>query len=80
MEPGDRGGGASDPGRAVGHWESLAAGPGIARRAQALLAQYPDSELAAKASAGSAVSPGAFTAKDVFDELSSEMVKGMKAD
>jgi len=35
-----------DPyGQAIGHWESLAAGPGIARRAQALLKDYPDSSL-----------------------------------
>jgi glucokinase len=30
-----------------GHWESLAAGPGIVRRAQASLAAFPDSALAA---------------------------------
>jgi glucokinase len=35
-----------DPyGQAIGHWESLAAGPGIARRAQVLLKDYPDSSL-----------------------------------
>jgi glucokinase len=35
-----------DPyGQSIGHWESLAAGPGIARRAQALLKDYPDSSL-----------------------------------
>jgi glucokinase len=35
-----------DPfGQSIGHWESLAAGPGIARRAQALLKDYPNSSL-----------------------------------
>jgi glucokinase len=35
-----------DPyGQSIGHWESLAAGPGIARRTQALLKDYPDSSL-----------------------------------
>lgn len=35
-----------DPyGQSIGHWESLAAGPGIARRAQALLKDFPDSSL-----------------------------------
>jgi glucokinase len=35
-----------DPyGQSIGHWESLAAGPGIARRAQAALKDYPDSSL-----------------------------------
>jgi glucokinase len=36
----------TDPyGQSIGHWESLAAGPGIARRAQALLKDFPDSSL-----------------------------------
>jgi glucokinase len=35
-----------DPyGQSIGHWESLAAGPGITRHAQALLKDYPDSSL-----------------------------------
>lgn len=35
-----------DPyGQSVGHWESLAAGPGIVRRARALLRDYPGSSL-----------------------------------
>jgi glucokinase len=38
--------GHMDPyGQSIGHWESLAAGPGIARRAQARLKDYPDSRL-----------------------------------
>lgn len=36
----------TDPyGQSIGHWEALAAGPGIVRRAQALLQDYPDSRL-----------------------------------
>jgi len=31
--------------QAIGHWESLAAGPGIVQRTQALLREYPDSPL-----------------------------------
>ncbi len=50
---------ADDVGRAIGHWESLAAGPGIARRAQTLSRQYPDSPLAQQFSE--------LTARDVFD-------------
>jgi len=47
------------PGRTLGHWESLAAGPGIVRRAQALIGQHPASTL---------VQPGRqMTARDVFD-------------
>ncbi len=39
---------ASDPrGQSLGHWESLAAGPGIARRAVELLPDYPYSSLKA---------------------------------
>jgi glucokinase len=35
-----------DPyGQSIGHWESLAAGPGIVRRAQVLLKDHPDSSL-----------------------------------
>jgi glucokinase len=35
-----------DPyGQSIGHWEALAAGPGIARRAQALLKDHPGSSL-----------------------------------
>jgi len=34
-----------DRGHSLGHWEALAAGPGIARRAQALLPDYPNSSL-----------------------------------
>jgi glucokinase len=48
-----------DRGHAIGHWESLAAGPGIAHRAQQQLPQYPDSALA------HLTNP--LTAKDVFD-------------
>ncbi|MCC7450311.1 MAG: ROK family protein [Anaerolineae bacterium] len=48
-----------DRGHAIGHWESLAAGPGIAHRAQMKLAQYPDSRLTQLTDA--------LTAKDVFD-------------
>jgi len=48
-----------DRGHALGHWESLAAGPGIAHRAQMKLAQYPDSPLARLTNP--------LTAKDVFD-------------
>lgn len=32
-------------GRSIGHWESLAAGPGVARRAAALLPAHPESRL-----------------------------------
>lgn len=46
-------------GRSLGHWEALAAGPGMVRRAQALLGQYPDSPLAQQS--------GSLSARDVFD-------------
>lgn len=46
-------------GQALGHWESLAAGPGIAARAQALLPGYPASSL-------NVADP--LTAKQVFEE------------
>lgn len=40
--------GAADPrGQSIGHWESLAAGPGIARRALAGLGEHPESSLMA---------------------------------
>lgn len=57
----------------VGHWESLAAGPGIARRARALLEVYPDSRLVTLGDR--------LTAKDVFaaaregDRLSCHIVQ-----
>lgn len=54
--------GSNDPaGQAIGHWESLAAGPGIAQRAQALLAEYPHSSL----SRSTGDEP--LTARNVFD-------------
>ncbi len=34
-----------DRGHSLGHWEALAAGPGIARRALGLLPEYPESSL-----------------------------------
>lgn len=37
--------GISPQGKALGHWESLAAGPGFASRAQALLIAHPESSL-----------------------------------
>jgi glucokinase len=37
--------GADPRGQSIGHWESLAAGPGIARRAFELLPTYPSSRL-----------------------------------
>jgi glucokinase len=54
--------GLTDPAsQSIGHWESLAAGPGIARRAQALLDEYPYS-LLNQASNGEPL-----TARQVFD-------------
>ncbi|MFN8421780.1 MAG: ROK family protein, partial [Anaerolineae bacterium] len=50
---------SDDPSRSLGHWESLAAGPGIVRRMQAQLKLHPDSALADRAQT--------LTAKDVFD-------------
>lgn len=38
--------GSQERAQGIGHWESLAAGPGIARRARALLNDYPGSTLA----------------------------------
>jgi len=49
-----------DRGQSIGHWESLAAGPGIAQRAVHLLAEYPTSSLHAYAIT-------AITAKVVFE-------------
>ncbi|HEX7976146.1 MAG TPA: ROK family protein, partial [Anaerolineales bacterium] len=46
-------------GQALGHWESLAAGPGIAGRAQELLPAYPASTLNGL---------GPVTAKQVFEQ------------
>ena len=52
----------TDPaGQAIGHWESLAAGPGIAKRAQALLEEYPHSSLNQPAR------KEPLTAKQIFD-------------
>ncbi len=66
--------GAADPrGQSIGHWESLAAGPGIARRAAALLPTYPGSRL-------NQVPAGQLTARSVFeaarqgDPLASQVV------
>jgi glucokinase len=63
-----------DPGaHSIGHWESLAAGPGIARRAVGLLQDYPGSSL-------HAIPPDELTAREVFagadagDPLSSRVV------
>lgn len=51
----------ADPrGQSIGHWESLAAGPGVARRAEALLAAYPGSSLCAAPS-------GELTARKIFE-------------
>lgn len=51
---------ASDPhGSSIGHWESLAAGPGIARRARRLLEQYPSSSL-------HQIDPQTLSARDIF--------------
>lgn len=49
--------------RGIGHWESLAAGPGIARRAQAQRAAFPSSALHAYAHT--------LTAKEVFEAAQS---------
>ncbi len=46
-------------GSSLGHWESLAAGPGIADRATALLPNHPGSSLNGKVP---------LTAKDIFDQ------------
>lgn len=48
-----------DPAHSIGHWESLAAGPGIVRRARALLERTPDAALANQ--------KDTLTAKDLFD-------------
>jgi len=54
--------GSNDPaGKAIGHWESLSAGPGIAQRAQGLLADYPQSSL------NPATGDGPLTARQIFD-------------
>lgn len=47
-------------GRSIGHWESLAAGPGVARRAAALLPDHPDSSL-------HTLPNGQLTARTVFE-------------
>ena len=49
----------SKRGSARGHWEDLAAGPGIVRRAQSSVANYPESQLA--------ISAGSLTAEAVFN-------------
>jgi glucokinase len=66
---------ASDPrGQSIGHWESLAAGPGIARRASGLLSSHPESSL-------QAIPPNELTARDIFkaahqgDRLGDHIVK-----
>lgn len=48
-----------DPAHSIGHWESLAAGPGIVRRALARLDQMPPTTLASQRET--------LTAKDLFD-------------
>jgi len=59
--------------RSRGHWESLAAGPGIVRRAQVSLTTIPNSKLAQ-------ITGGQLTARDVFvasrqgDELAIKIV------
>lgn len=65
---------AADPrGHSIGHWESLAAGPGIARRAADLLPDYPSSSL-------QSLSLDELTARRIFacarqnDELSLRVV------
>jgi glucokinase len=51
---------SADPrGQSLGHWESLAAGPGIARRAAALLQEYPASGL-------QGLPPDELTARRIF--------------
>jgi glucokinase len=54
--------------RALGFWEARAAGPGIARAAQALLAEYPKSSLAGTTSA-SITAGDVFSAADQGDAL-----------
>lgn len=56
---------SDDRGQSIGHWESLAAGPGIAQRAVHLLAEYPMSSLHACTTA-------TLTAKDVFEAARKE--------
>ena len=52
---------ASDPrGQSIGHWESLAAGPGIARRASGLLSSHPESSL-------QAIPTNELTARNIFE-------------
>ena len=58
--------------RQIGHWESLAAGPGIAARAAALLPDYPDSQLARQGTSLDA--RAVFAAARAGDELAAHIV------
>jgi glucokinase len=66
---------ADQPGREIGHWESLAAGPGIARRALATLPDYPESTLAVAAKAGLLDAKQVFTAARAGDTLAGRVVE-----
>jgi glucokinase len=61
-------------GRAIGHWESLAAGPGIAHLARTLLADYPDTRLSEIGSIESLTAKHIFKAAREDDPLAQQVV------
>jgi glucokinase len=66
----------TDPaGQAIGHWESLAAGPGIAHRAEALLPDYPHSSLHLAPLGGKITARHVFEAARAGDPLSMNVVE-----
>jgi glucokinase len=62
-------------GQAIGHWESLAAGPGIARRAESLLPEYPHSCLHLAPLGGKVTARHVFEAARAGDPLSMRVVE-----